>query len=223
MSPSVALLLAQTFAHGAWGVAFSPPDPARDRPAIVFLHGMWAGPEEACPPLRNAALPFGFLVCPRANTPFGDGGTMWTGTSVEAARSIGVALDAVAAAGGGASLRRDRDGTLVGYSNGAYFAAEVAGAERGRWPGLVLLSMKLDLDPARLRAAGVRRVALAAGDADDTRTSMDAQAKRLNDAGLEARFASLGPGGHPLPADIGPRLCALIAWVRRDDAARCPG
>ena len=59
------------------------------------------------------------------------------------------------------------------------------------WSGLVLLSMKLDLDAARLREAGVRRVVLAAGDRDDTRGPMEALARSLEQGGLEARFTSL--------------------------------
>jgi len=181
---------------------------------------MWAGPEDSCPALESAATPFGFLVCPRGNAPFGDGGTMWAGTYLDAERSIHTALDAAGALAPG-KLDRGRDGTLIGYSNGAYFAAEVACSEPGRWQGLVLMSMKLDLDAARLRAAGVRRVALAAGDRDDARSSMETLARRLDDAGVQARFLSLGPGGHALPPDISARMCVAVSWVRGADPAGC--
>lgn len=215
----LAVLLASAHAQGPWGVAYAPVDTRSPAPAVVFLHGMWAGPENACPSLERAATPFGLLVCPRGNAPFGDG-NMWAGTFADASRSIRAALDA---AEGLAPRRvdRTRGGTLVGYSNGAYFAAEVACSEPGRWPGLVLLSMKLDTDPARLRAAGVRRVVLASGERDDARTSMADLARRIDDAGVEARFVSLGSGGHPLPPDVGSILCEPIAWVRDADPARC--
>ncbi len=222
--------------QGSWGVAYPPapraePTEATDaagdaQPAIVFLHGMWAGPEEACGDFVQGATPFGFLVCPRGNAPQGEG-RMWAGTYVDAARSIHAALQAAAArttnAGGTSRVQLDasHDGTLIGYSNGAYFAAEVAMAEPGRWTGLVLLSMKLDLDAARLKNAGIRRVVLAAADKDGARASMAESAARLAESGLTTRFLSLGPGGHELPSDIAARMCDAIAWVRARPTSAC--
>jgi hypothetical protein len=83
----VATVLASPQAHGAWGVAYAPVDVTAPRPALVFLHGMWAGPEDACPLLRDAVARFGFLVCPRGNTPF-DAGVMWSGTGADAAGPV---------------------------------------------------------------------------------------------------------------------------------------
>ena len=218
----MAALLASPRAQGDWGVAYAPADRATPKPAIVFLHGMWASPEDSCEPFESAATPFGFLVCPRANAPMGDAGPgymMWSGGYAEAARSIHAALDAADALAPG--RREGQGGTLIGFSNGAYFAAEVACSEPGRWSGLVLMSMKLDLDPKRLARAGVTRVLLAAGDRDDARTSMQALAARINQehgavpgGELEARYMSLGDVGHAFPSDMGARMCAAIAWVR---------
>jgi predicted esterase len=226
---------------GPWGVAYLPAastvlagtSDASDGhalPAIVFLHGMWAGPEESCGAFEQGAAPFGFLVCPRGNAPQGEG-RMWAGTYADAARSIRAALLATSAAtsaaiatdAGGTPARLDasHDGTLIGYSNGAYFAAEVAMAEPGRWTGLVLLSMKLDLDAARLKNAGIRRVVLAAADKDGARASMAESAAHLAESGLATRFLSLGPGGHELPSDIAARMCEAIAWVRAQPESAC--
>jgi predicted esterase len=213
--------VAAPVARGAWGVAYAPSDASTPRPAIVFLHGMWAGPEDACPPLREAASRFGYLVCPRGNTPF-DAGVMWSGTAADAAGPVRAALDEVTRVAGG-KLDRAAGGTLVGYSNGAYFAAELARAQPGRWPGLVLIGMKVDLDAERLRAAGVQRVVLVAGDQDEAKAPLQALAQQLDAGGVRARFASLGPGGHALPADMPARLCEAIAWVRQADGRVCDG
>jgi len=156
-----ALFVGALRAHGGWGVALPPTDTSSPRPAVVYLHGMWASPEDSCGAFEHAATPFGFLVCPRGNTPNGDG-RMWTGTYATVAPSVHAALDAAASLAPG-KLDRSGGGTLMGYSNGAYFAAEVAQSEPGKWTGLVLLSMHLELDVARLRAAGVRRIVLGAG------------------------------------------------------------
>jgi hypothetical protein len=85
----------------------------------------------------------------------------------------------------------------------------------------VLLSMHLELDAARLRAAGVRRVVLGAGDKDGARDGMRALAIRTDAAGLPTRFVSLGPVGHEFPSDMDARMCDAIAWVREADPAAC--
>ncbi len=96
-------------------------------------------------------------------------------------------------------------------------------AEPGRWTGLVLLSMRLELDVARLRAAGIRRIVLAAAEKDGARASMQALAKATDAAGLPTRFTSLGPGGHEFPPDMSARMCEAIAWVRDAEPAACRG
>ena len=215
----MAFALAALRGHGAWGVAYAPRDTSSPRPVIVYLHGMWASPEDSCPTFESAATPFGFLVCPRGNAPL-DGGRMWSGTYATVAPQVRAALDAAGQLAPG-RLNRSSNGTLMGYSNGAYFAVEVAYAEPGRWSGLVLLSMKLDLDVARLRTAGIRRVVLAAGERDGSYYSMKALAERTASSGLETRFTSLGCGGHAFPADMPDRMCSAVAWVRNEDETGC--
>jgi predicted esterase len=206
-------LLGALRAHGAWGVAYPPNDISEARPALVYLHGMWSSPEDSCAWFEPAAAPYGFLVCPRGNAPLGEG-KMWTGTYASVAPSVHAALDAAGSLAPG-KLDRSAGGTLMGYSNGAYFAAEVALHEPGRWTGLVLLSMPLELDASRLRAAGVRRVVLAAGDKDMASASMKALAEALDAGGLPARFVSLGPAGHELPRDLDARMVEPVGWVRQ--------
>jgi predicted esterase len=215
------VLLAAAHAQGPWGVAYAPADVSAPRPPIVYLHGMWASPEDSCGYFERASAPFGFLVCPRGNAPFGEG-RMWSGTYASVAPSVHAALRAAERLAPG-KLDRDAGGTLVGYSNGAYFAVEVAKFEPGKWTSLVLLSMRLEIDAARLRAAGVQRIVLAAGDQDGARASMRALAEATDAAGLPTRFMSLGPVGHELPADIATRMCAAIAWARVSDPASCGG
>jgi predicted esterase len=213
------VLFASARGHGPWGVAYAPADASGPRPAIVYLHGMWASPEDSCAYFERASTPFGFLVCPRGNAPLGDG-RMWAGTYASVAPSVHAALHAAGALAPG-KLDRTGDGTLVGYSNGAYFAVEVAVFEPGRWTGLVLMDMRLELDVARLRAAGVRRVVLAAGDRDGARASMQALAEKTDAAGLPTRFMGLGPVGHEFPSDMDARMCVAIAWVRGAEPGSC--
>lgn len=145
---------------------------------------------------------------------------MWSGTYASVAPSVHVALRAADSLAPG-KLDQSRGGTLVGYSNGAYFAVQVAEFEPGKWSGLVLLSMRLDIDAARLRRAGVRRVVFAAGNRDAARASMRALAEKTNAAGLESRFMSLGRVGHEFPSDMSSRMCVAIAWARDSDPEAC--
>jgi predicted esterase len=206
--------------HGEWGVAYAPADTSTTRPAIVFLHGMngWS-PENSCAYFERAAAPFGFLVCPRGNAA-DDEGPMWSGSYASVAPRVHAALDAAAALAPG-KLDRSGGGTLMGFSNGAWFAVEVATHEPRRWTGLVLISMHLTLDAPRLRAAGIRRVVLAAGERDGSYASMKALAERTDAAGLPTRFMDLGPVGHELPDDMRARMCDAVAWVREADPAAC--
>jgi len=228
MTPSAACILGGALAsvlfaapavHGAWGLAYAPADVSGPRPAIVYLHGMWAGPEDSCGHFVRASAPFGFLVCPRGNAPNGDG-WMWSGTYATVAPAVHAALRAAEGLAPG-KLDRRGGGTLVGYSNGAYFAPVVAVSEPGAWTGLVLLSMKVDLDATRLRAAGVRRVVLAAARRDGAWASMRAMAQRTDAAGLPTAFMDLGPGGHELPPDIDEKMAAAVAWVRASGPPAC--
>lgn len=214
------LLLGSTRLAGTWGVAYPPADASAPHAPIVYLHGMWATPEDSCPLLEHAATARGFLVCPRGNAPSPPEGRMWTGTYATVAPSVHAALATASALSPG-ELDRNASGTLVGYSNGAYFAAEIAMHEPGRWTGLVLLSMRLDLDAERLRAAGVRRVVLAAGDRDGSYDAMRAQAEHLAASGLPTRFMSLGAVGHelPVPPGIDTTLEEALTWVSQGSSA----
>jgi hypothetical protein len=65
-----------------------------------------------------------------------------------------------------------------------------------------------------LRALGVR-VALAAGDLDRAAPAMQAEARRLERAGVPARFVSLGSDeGHFTSVSTGRTVAQLIDWCR---------
>jgi hypothetical protein len=81
---------------------------------------------------------------------------------------------------------------------------------------MVLLGAAVRLDAERLRAAGVRRVLLAAGEHDEARPTMERTASRLASRGLPARFVGLGPIFHQLPADLGRVMRDALSWVRAE-------
>jgi pimeloyl-ACP methyl ester carboxylesterase len=186
-----------------WGIAFRPP--SSGAPAIVYLHGMWASPEDSCGPFERASIALSApVICPRGNRPRASGGA-FGGALSEKRRSLDDAF---------AALSIDRGGTLAGFSSGAAFASELAIAEPGKWTGLVLMSMKLEIRAAAWKSAGVRRVVFAAGELDGTYAAMKAAPRICEKAGLPARFVSLGKVGHHFAVDMDDRMEDAIRWLR---------
>lgn len=186
-----------------WGIAFRPP--SANAPAIVYLHGMWASPEDSCAPFEKAAVALGApLVCPRGNRPRASGGA-FGGRLSDKRRSLDDALTA---------LSLDHGGTLAGFSSGAAFASDLAVADPGKWTGLVLMSMKLEIRPIAWKTAGVRRIVFAAGELDGTYAFMKSAAQTCEKAGLPARFVSLGRVGHHFAVDMDDRMAEAISWLR---------
>lgn len=161
---------------------------------IVYLHGMGASPEDSCSFFERAAD--GALLCPRGN----GGPQAWTGPLSERRKSVDTALAKVSA----------RAATLIGFSIGARFALDLALAEPGKWPRLILMSQKLALTSDVLDRAGVRRIVLAAGDLDGSYATMRAQAAAL---GARARFVSLGKVGHHFAVDMESVMVDAVTWV----------
>lgn len=197
--------------------SYPPLDAGRElAPVLVVLHGMCMEPRDVCDfwpaPVRGAS----WVVCPRGNAVCG-GAPDWGGpipTRVDAAkRSL-----AAARADGGARMDESRR-VLVGYSRGAYLARDLLYEGSERFVGAVFLGAAVRPDPSRLRAAGVVRVVLAAGDHDGARGTMVAAAERLRAGGVAARFVSLGPMGHGLPHDLAARLAEPLAWAAGESAS----
>jgi predicted esterase len=180
---------------------------------ILYLHGKWASPEDSCSFFERAVIdasPSTALICPRGNLPSSSGGG-WGGALIDERRSLD---DALAAARALTSQSLSEPGIVMGFSSGAAFAVKLALAEPGRFAGVVLMSMVLQLDASKLKAAGVKRVVLMAGELDASHASMVANAKALNAGGLETRFVSLGKVGHHFAADMETRMVDVVAWVR---------
>ncbi len=82
-----------------------------------------------------------------------------------------------------------RDGAiLTGFSRGAYAAPVIARRHPGRWPLLVLIEANVPLDAASLRKAGVRAVALVAGEKGTELKGERKTAARLEQEGFPARL-----------------------------------
>ncbi len=178
---------------------------------MVFLHATCMEPVDVCDFWSRAGREGSWLVCP-AGPSTCYGAPDWAGTPKEKAD----ALDAALATVDGAYapwVDRERGDVLIGYSRGAFAARDILYERKGRFRGLILLSAALSPDPARLKAAGIRRAVLATGDLDGSRPMMRRAVQTLDAAGIPTKFVSLGKIGHWLPEDLETILRSAIAWV----------
>jgi predicted esterase len=181
-------------------------------PVVMMLHGMCGDPLSICDFWSRAGREGSWLVCPGGNVTCGDARD-WAGSGEVKAASIEESFAALYKAYGRA-VARDRGDILIGFSRGAFVARDVAYARPGRFRGLILLGAVIQPDPARLKAAGVRRVVMAAGEYDMARPTMRRSAAAMSAAGLPSRYVSLGRIGHALPDNLEGVLRDALRWIR---------
>jgi len=180
-----------------------------------MLHGMCDVPDNECPSFSNATRS-GWLVCPQASVGCQGGGATWHWKDrvghVEAATARALQAKAVQP-----SAR-----TLIGFSLGASAALDVAQHGSQRYDALILIAGRVSPNPRQLRAHGVKRVLLAAGDFDQTHAHLVGEARRLTRAGITARFMSLGKVGHQFAPDMDAWLREALSWAEADDDNQPP-
>lgn len=212
--PSGPTVLAEARARPG-ALVYAPGDPD-ERRVTVMLHGMCDEPQYECPYFAETVTRRSWLLCPRATLRCDGGGSIWPWQTFE--RDIEASVERVSERHPG-ELDARRDRTLIGFSLGAIRGMDLAHSGSGRWTRVVLIGAKIHPDAERLRAAGVERLLLAAGDHDMMKWQMAGEARRLVRQGYPAAFMSLGKIGHWFPRDFSVRLERGLAWVHGDDAA----
>lgn len=185
-------------------LAFPPRKNVQSTTTVVYLHGIHGLAKNGCPWLREGANEVGWLVCPEANVHLANDTFSWGGSAMEKRAIVAHAEKAVHA---------DGPTVLVGFSQGAFVAMELVEARQGNYRGVVLLSATVEPRAKELAAAGVKRVVLGAGELDGSYAPLKDTAKRLERAGVEVRFVSLGKVGHTYVAETGAPLATAIAWA----------
>jgi pimeloyl-ACP methyl ester carboxylesterase len=182
------------------------------RPLIVMLHGMCALPEYECPVFRAGATADNWLLCaPGPAACSGGGGAMWVGSTKTLVRAVDQPLYAL---GERHAARVDaKRKALVGYSLGAPAALRIALAQPGQWSGLMIVNAGVEPSAATLRKAGVRRIALVAGERDRSAHKLRRAATRLKRAGVDAQYFSMGAVGHYFDATSESRLVEALKWL----------
>jgi predicted esterase len=197
-------------------LVFPPSDSSAPRPLVLMLHGMCDAPQNECGYFHQGARDAGYLVCPRANIACGGGGFQWAADPKVLDPLLASSIDAVRNA---VDLDEKGDNVLVGFSQGAFRGVDAATRSGVHFSGLVLIAASITPDVARLKAAGVRRVWLTAGDFDGSKNAMIRATKLLVAGGIEAKFVSLGRVGHTFPSDMAARMETAISWVRAAPSA----
>jgi hypothetical protein len=175
---------------------------------VGHLHGMCGPPPYACGKWLGAGTEVGFMVCPTGNARCGDspvGPPSWEAPSWM--ELVGIMDHDLEAAIAKVQAKRpgaiDRAGAiLTGYSRGAYAAPVIARAHPGRWPYLVLIEASAPLSAASLSAAGVRAVALVAGEQGTEIAGMRKTQAELERASFPAKVFVMQRTGHLYSDDM---------------------
>lgn len=189
-------------------LAYAPARGTVRAETVVYLHGARGRAENGCPAFRGGARDLGWLVCPEAIEPEANGAWSWGADVYRQRPVVQHALAAAVASGASAS-----PGLAVGFSQGSFVALDLVRARFASFRALVLLGADVHPDVKTLRDAGIVRVALGAGQLDATHDAMRAEARRMEDEGLEARFFELGHVGHTYAAEDGGVLRDAIVWA----------
>ena len=205
----------------------SSPAGARPFRLIGHLHGICHPPSYSCGKWLGAASDVGAVVCPTGNARCGGpnvGPPSWEAptwnelvTIMDADLERSVAKVEAKHRG---SIRRE-GAVLTGWSRGAFAAPVIARIHPKRWPYLVLVEANVPLTAAGLRKAGVRAVALLAGEQGTEIVGERKTHAELEAAGFPAKLIVMRGVAHHYPDDMDDLMSEAFAFVlshERDQA-----
>lgn len=175
---------------------------AKDAPLVVYLHGVHGRAENGCPFMRTGPNA-GWLVCPDPKVKAGEGWS-WTG---KVQKDDVIVSNAIKATGSSAPR------VAVGFSQGAYLTLDLLEKKKESFRSIVLLGASVDPDAKLLKARGVKRVVLGASKDEPWHASLQKRVAKLQRAGIDARFVSLGHVGHIYVGENPEVLREAIAWA----------
>jgi len=107
---------------------------------------------------------------------------------------------------------------LTGYSRGAFAAAAIVRSHPKRWPFLVLIEANAPLGASWLTKAGVRAVALVAGERGEEIAGMRKTEAALNADGFPARLFVMKKTAHLYAEDMEDVMHAALEFVLEHEA-----
>lgn len=195
------------------------PGPAPWR-LVGHLHGICHPPSYSCGKWLGAAIDAGVLVCPTGNARCGDAGASgppsweaptWEELVTTMDADLERSITKVEAKHPG-SIRRE-GAILTGWSRGAFAAPVIARSHPGRWPYLILIEANVPLSAALLRKAGVRAVALLAGEKGTEIAGERRTHEALEAAGFPSRLIVMKGVAHQYPEDMEALMTEAFAFV----------
>ena len=186
---------------------------------IGHLHGICYPTSYSCGRWVGAAADLGVLVCPTGNARCGDAGIgppSWEAPTWEELVTImdgdlERSITKVEAKQRGSITREGA--VLTGFSRGAYAAPVIARSHPGRWPYLVLIEANVPLAAASLRKAGVRAVALVAGERGTEIAGDRKTAAALEEAGFPVRLFVMRGVAHLYSDDMEQIMSDALGFV----------
>ncbi|MDC3955314.1 hypothetical protein [Polyangium jinanense] len=191
-----------------------PSERAKGHRLIANLHGVCNPPGYACGYWVNAASRVGFLVCPTGDATCGKAAydaPTWSGSYEKMGDDLEKAIAVVDTAHPGEISREGA--ILTGFSRGAYAAARIAQAHPGRFPYLILNEADVKLDGSALRKAGVRAVAMIAGERSGQVAGERATVAKLVAQGYPAKLWIMPGAGHHYSENIDQIMAEAMTWL----------
>lgn len=213
--------------------ATAKPDPdTRAAPArlIGHIHGVCGPPAYACGKWIGAGSAAGFMVCPTGNAKCGDSpysppsweATTWMELVGIMDRDLETSIAKVAAkrkkSSAGAEPFTREGAILTGYSRGAFAAPAIAKAHPNRWRHMVLIEANVPLSLASLKTAGVKSVALVAGEQGDQIQGMRKTEAALAAESYPVKLFVMPKTGHPYSTNMEDVMASALSFVLQHDA-----
>lgn len=209
-----------------WYAAAKPNPDKSASPArlIGHIHGVCGPPAYACGKWIGAGTAAGFMVCPTGNAKCGD--SPYSPPSWEAAtwmELVGIMdQDLETSIKKVATKRKDaftREGAiLTGYSRGAFAAPAIAKAHPNRWRHMVLIEANVPLSLPTLKTAGVKSVALVAGEQGDQIQGMRKTEAALTAEAYPVKLFVMPKTGHPYSTNMEDVMASALSFVLQHDA-----
>jgi len=154
------------------------------------------------------------LVCPTGNARCGPeayNAPTWTVSYDKMGEDLERAIQVVMEGHPEAAAREGA--VLTGFSKGAYAAVQLAERSPGRWPYLILNEADVSLSADRLRKAGVRAVALIAGERGSQLAGERRTVQTLQSQAFPAKLWVMKGAGHHYSGDINQIMREALEFV----------
>lgn len=188
------------------------------KPVLMFLHGRGANVKDNCRSWAKVGRQFGWVVCPQGPDDRGNGARGWNNNA-----TVGGAIAKATVAALRAKYKRKvqlRGNVMIGFSEGAFVAMQVALRDPVTWNRWLILAANDKYwvgDGAQLLHANrskIKRVFLFTGEADEVAANTRRVAELLRAERIGVKMKIAPRMGHEIAADrMVVSYRAPLAWL----------